>query len=453
MSRFPLSRRQVLKSLGVAAGLVPMLEATRARAATPIKRLLIMSKGGGNIAGEFWPKGSGEDLRTLTLGSVTKQLDSYKPYLNFVGGLAISAYKGPGDGHLNYGSILTGAGVNREDNNPATTASVDWVIGQELMARHKLAYPTLSVSVMDLATQGLGQISWRGNRQANTSEFDPYRLFDRVFGGRQLSEDPALARLRRENRSLLDFAGKRIEAFGKDLGAEDRNKIDAHLSSVRSIEQQLSKEGETVCAAPAPQGQKLAVREGGNTPALLRLQIDLVMAAMRCDLTRVATINIADTFGDGLRFGWLGLNRTYHGIKHKNGMNFDSWVDEELKVEPWFMSNFLYLLQEMEKTKEAGESMLDTSIALWCDTLSSGTNHQFRGMPWILAGKAGGYFRTGRLVRLGGWRNAPGEYWRAGDHVPHNALLVSLCNAMDVPRTSFGDAALGSGEVAELKAG
>jgi hypothetical protein len=455
-SRFPLSRRAVLRGLGVGAAFLPLLEATHARGATRPKRLVIMSKGGGNVPAEFWPRGEGTNLATMTFGQVSKVVEPFKDKLNFVGGLAINCYKGPGDGHLNYGSILTGNGVLAQNNNPAKSPSVDWVIGEALAKRDKLPFPTIAAGVAEIATLGLSQISWRASGQPNTADADPYRLFQKIFAGRTLGgADPAFERIRAENKSLLDFTAQRVESFGRTLGAEDRMKIDAHLTSVRSIEKQVMSTGGAVCTAPTleqPGGTKLAIKESANVPKLLKMQVDIVMAALRCDLTRVATINIADTFGDGMRFEWLGLKRAYHGIKHKNGQNFDSWLEEELKVEPWLLSQFAYLLGEMKAVNEGGTSMLDSSVAFWCDALSNGTNHAFRGMPWILAGSCGGYFKTGQLLRYGGWATTPGEYWKNGSYIPHNALLVSLANAMEVPMASFGDPAFGTGELPGLKA-
>ena len=44
----------------------------------------------------------------------------------------------------------------------------------------------------------------------------------------------------------------------------------------------------------------------------------------------------------------------------------------------------------------------------------------------MLAGSAGGALRTGRFLSY------------EGRELPHNNLLVSLLNAMDVPDTTFG---------------
>jgi hypothetical protein len=72
--------------------------------------------------------------------------------------------------------------------------------------------------------------------------------------------------------------------------------------------------------------------------------------------------------------------------------------------------------------------------------MSEGSFHSVNAIPFILVGSAGGYFRTGRSVRVGSWAGKPGTYWKTGNTgVPHNRLLASLCNAMDVAGEGFGD--------------
>jgi hypothetical protein len=58
-------------------------------------------------------------------------------------------------------------------------------------------------------------------------------------------------------------------------------------------------------------------------------------------------------------------------------------------------------------------------------------------MPFLLAGRAGGKLRTGRFLRF-------------ASTVPHNNLLVSIMNAMDVPATTFGNPAYCTGPLAGL---
>jgi hypothetical protein len=80
---------------------------------------------------------------------------------------------------------------------------------------------------------------------------------------------------------------------------------------------------------------------------------------------------------------------------------------------------------------EGDRTVLDNTAVYWCSEVSVGSTHSFKNMRTVILGSCGGFFRTGRHVRL----NAE----------PHNKLLVTLLHAMGVPQESFGDPAFGSG--------
>ena len=84
-------------------------------------------------------------------------------------------------------------------------------------------------------------ISYRGGGQKNTPETDPWKFFTNVFAGATLPPDQ-LAKLRTHRKSMLDYLGKDITAFGARLGTEDRVKIEAHMQSIRDLESALAAE-------------------------------------------------------------------------------------------------------------------------------------------------------------------------------------------------------------------
>jgi hypothetical protein len=106
------------------------------------------------------------------------------------------------------------------------------------------------------------------------------------------------------------------------------------------------------------------------------------------------------------------------------------------KINTWFASEFAYLLQKLSSVQEAGGTLLDNSVAFWGNSLSKGNVHARRSVPFVLAGSAGGYFRTGRFLKYGG--------------VPHNGILVSILNAMGLPVTTWGEAEWSHGPLPNL---
>ena len=87
-------------------------------------------------------------------------------------------------------------------------------------------------------------------------------------------------------------------------------------------------------------------------------------------------------------------------------------------------------------TDGTGKSMLDSSVVVGMNSMRTGT-HETTGVPVVMAGSCGGYFKTGRSLAL-----------PAG--TPNNGLLVALCNAMGTPVSTFGETSYG-GELTALK--
>jgi len=80
--------------------------------------------------------------------------------------------------------------------------------------------------------------------------------------------------------------------------------------------------------------------------------------------------------------------------------------------------------------------MLDNTVVLWGNELGKGNSHSHTKVPFVLAGGAGGYWPTGRLLRY--------------DGDPHDNLLVSICNAMGVETETFGNPAYCDGPLRGL---
>ena len=72
------------------------------------------------------------------------------------------------------------------------------------------------------------------------------------------------------------------------------------------------------------------------------------------------------------------------------------------------------------------------------------------GNPLAMAGGYDGSYRTGRYIKPSDWGQS--SYNPASKYIPHNGLLVSLANAMDVPVAAFpiGDTRYG-GELTALR--
>jgi hypothetical protein len=162
------------------------------------------------------------------------------------------------------------------------------------------------------------------------------------------------------------------------------------------------------------------------------LQIDLLVAAMRCDVTRVGSIQFSDA-RNHVTFPFLDSRTDAHELSHN--ANDPLYRAETISIFSWYAEQFAYLLQKLKQTPEGSGTMLDNTLVFWCNEIAQG-GHTQNDMPFVLAGRAGGAIRTGRYLQYNG--------------KPHNDLLVSILNAMDVKVSTFGNPNFCNGRLAGL---
>src|SRR5690606_21079583 len=79
-------------------------------------------------------------------------------------------------------------------------------------------------------------------------------------------------------------------SFKARLGSKDREIVDAHLQHIREIEEKLENQ-----QAPSAQCTVPAEPADTESPEIAApLHVDIILAALRCGLTHVANLEIAD---------------------------------------------------------------------------------------------------------------------------------------------------------------
>lgn len=483
------SRRRLLKTFGAGAALLPMLHADRADAAcyvSGIKRLYILAWTNGMLSSiNNWAT-AGATPGSWSLGSMGFQ-DSLKPYVNDLLLLKGVDYKfirdmpGSGErtGHAVFPGMLTGAFYqllsSGTSSDLAGGISVDQYVGTQLQAGGYKGLVSLNQGSFVVST---GHLSWKGSGQVVLPNPDPNSVFNLYFKGSLppttpptptptpdggAGSMPVVDNTSAIRKSILDYVITDINRFSNIVGTEDKRSIDAHLTAVRNIEMRLQTPGTTgttpppstgggpvstatgnaACNFPTTAGEPTP-NQTANVPAITKLHMDLAVAAFAADLTRVAVMQISDQGAANLILSWLGFAKGgplasdpntgdangFHAIAHEN-------TARKVQCDTWFQSQIAYIVGQLKGiTDGTGKSMLDSSVVVGMNSMRSGT-HETTGVPVVMAGSCGGYFKTGRSLAL-----------PAG--TPNNGLLVALCNAMGTPVTSFGEKSYG-GELTVLK--
>ena len=176
-----------------------------------------------------------------------------------------------------------------------------------------------------------------------------------------------------------------------------------------------------------------------NFPTVGRSQMDMLVTAMQCGVTNVASLQWSHTVGPPV-FTWVDehdVREQHHSLSHWDPSNEDG-IAQYVACERWFAQQFAYLVQQLDSLPEPGAdgTMLDHSLVVWAQELGDGRLHECRSVPFVLAGGAGGCLETGRYLTY--------------DGVPHQQLLVSICQMMGIDTEIFGTASHGVGGLAGL---
>jgi hypothetical protein len=434
-----ISRRTVLRGAGVSIAL-PWLEAmgektSNAQTAAAPKRAIFMFTPNGYIQERWVPTGTEESFAFPVDGTL-KALEPHIKDIVILDGVSnLAAGSGPGDGHeRGMGSMLTGTQLSGTGGKVGLGGgiSVDQEMVKQLMPPTKV--PSLELGVQSrLVGTVWGYSSYKGSALGLPPENSPAKVFTRLFadfsgGGGTSTPDTGALQAAMDRKSVLDATMRNFTTLNAKLGAEDRAKLDHHLTTLRELEKRLSTTpggGMTsaTCAKPAEPTEGDFVTTG-------RQQMDLLAMAITCNLTRVATLQWSNSFGDARPLP--DITTGHHTLSHDSNKKV-----ELAKIDAFYAEQFAYLIGKLKAIPEGSGTALDNTVILWSNEVSKGWEHDHKAMPFILAGRAGGGLRTGRFLKY------PGS-------VPHNNLLVSMLNLMDVPATTFGNPKNCTGPLAGL---
>jgi Protein of unknown function (DUF1552) len=454
VTRARFSRRAFLRRVGASAAILPLLHAERARAAAPggfPKRLITVAWTNGVAQSAFYP--TGDDP---TDSVILRPLAPLKSKVTLVAGLDYKIMVDTGhlyDGHYTSATMFTGTYKNVGGQNSAATGpSIDQVVSDAVAKQVTLQVPLLNVTVQGKST------SFRADGTRNTGETDPARLFKTLFESQSLPS-AQLDALKARRKSVLDYLTGELSTFGARLGTDDRAKLGAHLESIRQLETSLTvASSASTCVATDP---------GAPTEyqASMKAFADLIVTAIRCDLTRTVSLVWADDGGSApFAMPFLNLPGSDMGIGEVHAIaHLNAGYPPKIKVDTWYMTQLAYLAGALNDTLEGEGTALDNSLVVVGNAMGEGSVHNVSDIPFILVGGAAGALRTGRVVRVGNWLGKPANIssGNAGGmtstqllttvgglmsapaatdrgYTSNNHLLASISNLMDVPTSSFG---------------
>jgi len=408
------SRRQWLKGLawlppGLST-LVPRLEIAAAEGEPP-KRIVFVLFPNGVIQRGWDPTGTATDF---ALGPTMRALQPHKNDLLILRGLDMSPKpSGPHSGH----AMLLSNRLPQGNRRMGMGVTLDQTLGQEIGKENRFSSLELAVVPNTGDNSYRREFSYRGARDPVPWEFDPFAFYARLVGMQDGEE--AAKRLLTRRQSVLDRVRADLARAQSKLGMRDRMLLDQHVQSLREVERAFVA-ASVGCSDAKDPGKPLDVKAHRNYVEIGQVQTDLLVNALACDATRVATF-VWSGPTSGQRFTWLGENNPHHAMSHNPGEERDGL----LKIDRWYVDQFAGLIEALKARDEiGGGSLFANTLLVLANPLSDGNRHQKTNLPIVMAG-GGWHFKTGRQLDFGG--------------TPHGRWLVSIAQAMGLSIERYGD--------------
>lgn len=400
-----LSRRAFLKHSSAAAAVlspfIPTLNLEAQEASIP-KRIIFFNTFNGTIADEYFPDNDGRDF---SLKRILSPLEDFRERMTILGNLNMDP--APGGAHTGQGMLLTNTIPN--DARQGQGVSVDQLIASQIGGQT----PFNSVYLGNVVQGGSGGVYWRGASDEIDVEDDPYSSFNRLFGS--LGGDSAAQRLTDRRRSVIDGVLSELNSFRSTLPSDDQQLVDLHLDSLRSLEEELASE---ISCAPPTLETGIDTSEVANMPQTSMLNNQIAVSALSCGLTRVIGMPfLRPVRNHTLTF--LGQSDGLHDISHDGVANS---TEKYIEIQRWYSEQLADLCQRLAAVPEGDGNMLDNTLVVWSNPLRS--SHTKTNLPITMIG--------------GSWYFDTGQYRRYSSE-PHGKWLVSLCNAMGVNVSTFGE--------------
>lgn len=430
-----LSRRTMLRGLGTSVALplldamLPSMTALAATPAKPVRRLGYVYIPMGSMIAQWTPPGEG---KLTDLSPTLKSLDSVKDHVTVLTNMEIrNAY--PGTHATSNASFLSAAKAKwTESTDYYLGTTADQIAAKQLGQATRL--PSLELAMDLLTTVGQcdngyacvyqNNLSWASPTAPLPAEAHPRIAFERLFGDGGSSAERR-AELRK-NASLLDWVSDDIARLQKKLGPSDRTKVNEYLDTVREVERRIQKAEEEAANSKLPDlDRPLGVPASYAEHA--KLMFDLQILAMRGDVTRVFTFQLARE-ASTRTYPEIGVSDAHHPLTHHRGNQ--EMMAKVAKINAFHVSLFAQFLERLKATPDGDGTLLDHSVYLYGSGMGNPDVHDHVMLPILVAGGGKG-----------------GKHIRYKQAAPMANLHLTLLERVGVKLDQFQDS---NGKIVEL---
>ena len=461
------TRRQFVGSVGASLLLAPFINMglrREARAANKSKRLLVFCTMG--TYPPLWtPTGiSGETINTWS--AMTQPLSAVASNIVLVEGMPSG---NPSDGHGSSDS-LTGQGFGYYGQG-VVKISVDQFVANNLV-KSGVNRPIASL-LLGANTNSSGGVTqfYGGANGGNLPTIgSPLSAYTTVFGSAASSSSSsstgsggasgtgggsgsgaaAAMALYNRRKSILDNITSEINTLEGTLGSNEKAKLDAHLDSIRQLENKLQQTsgigsggssgsgssgggggGVVNCTPPSKPGADSTFQYMSDMDALAANLVhqQIIVSAFACDITRVACLEYGNDQKLMVNATGLPYDDQHGGYIHSGAAsNYANLV----KFEAYLATQFANIINALKAVPDplgsSGQTLFDNTLMLWARDMGDAQNHNQQSMRFVLASGNGGYLKTA----------SGGRYVKSTER--HERILLNACEAMGISSyAGFGD--------------
>lgn len=406
-----LSRRHLLRASGVAFAL-PWLEAQQT---PPPRRMLAICNNLGLLPGGFFPTQPG---RGYELSSYLKVLEPFRDDFTVFSGVSHPDVDGS---HSSEVCFLTAA-PHPANGGFRNSISLDQFMADRIGIQTRFPSITLGVNV----NKGQRSLTWTGAGVMIACEDSAATVYKRLFlQGTPEEVDRQVDRLKL-GESILDSVAEHAGGLKKNLGPQDRQRLDQYETGVRELERRMVA-AQAWERKPKPKTSAPMPKDPDSNRAYLertRVMYDLSRLAFETDSTRLITLFLDSSNSPAIDVKGIEITDGYHNLSH-HGKN-ESKLKQLEAIDTWHMKLLAELFGSLKGVAEGGESLLDRTMVLYGSNFGDANKHTTDNMPVLLAG---GGFKHGQHLAFDKARNYP---------LPN--LFVSMLHRMGIEADKFASA-------------
>jgi hypothetical protein len=369
--------------------------------------------------------------------SALQPLDAWRDHLTIISNTDVRMAEAFQPNEIG-GDHFRSSAVFLTQQHPKQTEGSDVFVGASLDQIHARRFgqdtpiPSMQLCIENINQSGgcaygytcvyTDSISWASATEPLPVIRDPRVAFEQLFGAGGTAAERN--RRRRTSASILDYVTGRISQLQRDLGPNDRERLERYLQNVREIERRIqmveaqNTSGEVRELPAAPAGVPDSFEEH------VKLMFDLQALAFASDTTRVFSFKMGRDSSARV-YPESGTDRPFHPASHHGGREAN--VLEFFKINKYHVSMLPYFFDKLREVEEGEGNMLDKTMIIYGSPMADGNLHNHRRAPLFVAGGANGKL-DGNL------------HLKAPDGTPMaNAMLSMLHTLGHDDMDTFGD--------------